>query len=69
MTNETRLVKQALNIPYTRWHDIEPLMRETDDEHTKEVLRRLIQVKRNRKENEHGTGIMAIKEHHPSGCR
>lgn len=69
MTNETRLVKQALNIPYTRWYDIEPLMSETDDEHTKEVLRRLILVKRNRKETEHGTGTMATKKYYPSCCR
>ena len=68
MTNETRLIKQALNIPYTRWHDIEPLIGETNDEHTKEVLRRLIQVKRNRKENEHGTGTMAVEKHYPSCC-
>lgn len=51
MTNETRLVKQALNIPYRRWHDIELLMGKTKDAHTKEVLRRLMMVKQNRVKN------------------
>lgn len=42
------LIKQALNIPYQRWREIEPLIASTKDEHTKEVLRRLMFVKRNR---------------------
>lgn len=53
MMDEARLVRQALNIPYTRWHEIEPLIASAKDGHTKEVLRRLILVKR-RRANNHG---------------
>lgn len=51
MTTETKLVRQALNTHYTRWKDIEPLLDKTKDAHTKEVLRRLMMVKRNRLNN------------------
>lgn len=47
------LVKQALNVPYMEWKSIEALMEQTKDEHTKEVLRRLMYVKRIRANN-HG---------------
>ena len=69
MTNETRLVKQALNIPYTRWHDIEPLMSQTADGHTREVLKRLMHVKRIRKEKENGTGTLAAEQYYQGRSR
>lgn len=53
MMAESKLVRQALNTHYTKWKDIEPLIEQTKDAHTKEVLRRLIYVKRNRANN-HG---------------
>jgi hypothetical protein len=46
------LVKQALNVPYMEWKSIEALMEQTKDKHTKEVLRRMMMVKRNRAEND-----------------
>lgn len=52
MMAESKLVRQALNTHYTEWKEIEPLMEQTRDAHTKEVLRRLMLVKRDRAENE-----------------
>lgn len=46
------LFKQALNLPYTRWWDIKPLLESAKDNHDKEVLRRLMEVKRNRLEKD-----------------
>jgi hypothetical protein len=48
-----KLIRVAKNIPYQNWREIEPLMKQTNDGHTKEVLRRLMYVKRNRELN-HG---------------
>ena len=62
MTVESKLVRQALNTHYTQWKDIEPLLEQTNDAHTKEVLKRLMFVKRNRLNN--GTGTLATKEYH-----
>lgn len=62
MTAESKLVRQALNTHYSKWKDIEPLLEQTNDAHTKEVLKRLMFVKRNRLNN--GTGTLATKEYH-----
>jgi hypothetical protein len=51
MTTESKLIREALNTPYTEWKSIEPLMDKTKDAHTKEVLRRLMMVKQNRVKN------------------
>jgi hypothetical protein len=51
MTAETKLVREALNTPYQEWESIEALMGKTKDSHTKEVLRRLMYVKKNRAKN------------------
>ena len=51
MITESRLIKKALNTPYMEWESIEALMGQTRDAHTKEVLRRLMYVKRNRVKN------------------
>lgn len=56
MIAEGKLVRQALNIPYERWQEIDPLIGQTKDAHTKEVLRRLMLVKRNRAVNEGRSG-------------
>jgi len=53
MIAESKLVRQALNTHYTEWKKIEAMIEQTKDAHTKEVLRRLIFVKRNRADN-HG---------------
>lgn len=53
MMTESKLVRQALNTHYTKWKEIEPLIGQAKDAHTKEVLKRLIFVKRNRADN-HG---------------
>lgn len=65
MIAESKLVRQALNIPYQRWKEIEPMLEQTKDAHTKEVLKRLMFVKRNRLNN--GTGTLATKEYHQGG--
>lgn len=49
------LIKQALNTPYTEWEKIEALMGQTRNEHVREVLRRMMIVKKNRCENENNT--------------
>jgi hypothetical protein len=51
MFAESKLVREALNTPYTEWESIKTLMGKTNDAHTKEVLRRLMLVKRNRVRN------------------
>lgn len=61
MTNESKLVRRALNIPYQRWQEIEPLIAMTDDEHTKEVLRRFIKVKQNRVNHERRNSNQVFK--------
>ena len=53
MFAESKLVKKALNTPYQEGESIEALIGQTKDAHTKEVLRRLMFVKRNRVKN-HG---------------
>jgi hypothetical protein len=58
------LFKTALNIPYQRWQEIEPLIASTNDAHTKEVLRRLMYVKRNRTiKDGNSIGTSRTKEH------
>lgn len=52
MTAESKLVRQALNTHFSKWKDIEPMLEQTNDAHTKEVLRRLMFVKRNRLKDE-----------------
>lgn len=42
------LVGQASDRPYERWKEIEPLLERKKNENIKEVLRKLIYVKRNR---------------------
>jgi hypothetical protein len=57
------LVKQALNTPYQEWQKIEALMEQTNNEHTLEVLRRMIYVKQKRLENERsGSQILQFTE-------
>lgn len=51
MIADRKLIREALNTPYTEWKSIEPLMDKTKDAHTKEVLRRLMMVKQNRVKN------------------
>lgn len=53
MTSESAIIRQALNTHYSEWRKIEAMIKQTNDEHTKEVLRRLIFVKQNRVKN-HG---------------
>ena len=56
MIAESKLVRQALNIHYTKWKEIEPLLEQTKDAHTKEVLQRFMLIKKNRLENEGRSG-------------
>ena len=51
MTTESKLVREALNTPYQEWESITKLMKKTKDAHTKEVLSRLMYVKRIRANN------------------
>ena len=67
MIAERKLVRAALNTPYTEWKSIENLLSQTNDEHTKEVLRRFMYVKRNRMK-EDGNRIMGTQEHCEGGC-
>lgn len=48
MIADSKLVREALNTPYMEWETIETLIGRTNDAHTKEVLRRLMFVKRKR---------------------
>lgn len=48
---ERRLVRQALNTPFKEWESIVALIEQTNDPHTKEVLRRLMYVKKRRVED------------------
>lgn len=62
MMADSKLVREALNTPYTEWKSIENLLSQTNDAHTKEVLRRFMYVKRNRMK-EDGNRIVGTKEH------
>ena len=64
MIAESRLVREALNTPYKEWESIEPLIGKTKDAHTKEVLRRLMFVKRKRLSEENGNRIVATQQHY-----
>ena len=66
MTAESKLVRAALNTPYTEWQSIENLLSQTNDEHTKEVLRRFMYVKRNRMK-EDGNRIVGTQKHCEGG--
>lgn len=68
MMADSKLVREALNTPYTEWKSIENLLSQTNDAHTKEVLRRFMYVKRNRMK-EDGNRIVGIKEHCEGGSR
>jgi hypothetical protein len=64
MIAESRLVREALNTPYKEWESIESLIGKTKDAHTKEVLRRLMFVKRKRLSEENGNRIVATQQHY-----
>lgn len=68
MMADSKLVRAALNTPYTEWKSIEDLLSQTNDAHTKEVLRRFMYVKRNRMK-EDGNRIVGTKEHCEGGSR
>jgi hypothetical protein len=68
MMADSKLVRAALNTPYTEWQSIENLLSQTNDAHTKEVLRRFMYVKRNRMK-EDGNRIVGTKEHCEGGSR
>lgn len=66
MMADSKLVREALNTPYTEWKSIENLLSQTNDAHTKEVMRRFMYVKRNRMK-EDGNRIVGTKEHCEGG--
>lgn len=43
---ENELIKQARDIPYTRWYEIEYLIDQAEDEETKESLKWIMTEKR-----------------------
>lgn len=68
MMADSKLVRMALNTPYTEWKSIWNLLSQTNDAHTKEVLRRFMHVKRNRMK-EDGYRIVGTQEHCEGGSR